>query len=69
MKTGLIAFPFAYLQSFLHVNMLEAIVLHLGCFVVQDLVCVRMLMGALAFLHAAGKWATPGIITSTTKIH
>ena len=69
MKTGLIAFPFAYLQWFSIVDTLEAIVLHLGFLVVEDLKCVRVFMGALAIMNAAGKWAIPSIIASTIKIH
>ena len=37
MKTGLIAFPFAYLQLFLNVNTVEVIVLHLRLYVGKDM--------------------------------
>ena len=66
MKTGLIAFPFGYLQL-LHVKTLEGLVYHMGFYVVQDF-CVGYL-GALRPIYAAGKWATPDAIISTTEIH
>ena len=54
MRTGLIAFPFTYLQLLLHVNALEAIVLQIWLYVIQDFenVCI---LGAVPSVSAAGK--------------
>ena len=67
MKAGLIAFPFAYLQLF-HVTPLKAVVLQIGLLVIQDIDSV-LFLGAVSLASAAGKWATPEVITSTTEIH
>ena len=49
MKTGLIAFHFAHVQR-VHVQQLEAIVLHVGVYVVQDLYCVRYVVAPSLFV-------------------
>ena len=67
MKTGLIAFHFPYLQL-LHVKRQEAIVHYMGLYVRQDFLGFRIL-GAIPPWYAAGTWATPDAITSTTEIH
>ena len=54
MKTGLIAFPFAYLQLFQHVNTLEGIVLQIWPYVIQDFKGVWY-VGAVPSVCAAGK--------------
>ena len=54
MKTGLIAFPFAYLQVIVHVETGEAIVLQMGLDVIQDIMSVGFL-GAVPLACAAGK--------------
>jgi len=55
MKTGLIAFPFAYLQLLVHVNSLEANVLQIKLCVLHHFTCLILHMGALPAVCAAGK--------------
>ena len=51
------------------VLVLEGIVFQPHFYVKMDIMSVITLQTAILMKHAAGKWATPGIITFKTEIH